>query len=306
MTDLGAYWAELVRVAALGTDRRDPPAAPTGPLGVIAVDDRRASADGRLLQQAAVVLVARRAGQRPLTTTTVTDDTAVAAAPPVDLRPMSPPSATATWARIVDQWPVLEDEWLREVGRRGWRLAPELVVPLLERHRRDATRMRPVRAAAGPTLDWLLAELPALQPAARRPAPADDAALDRLPDLAVTPALQALLEIGLDAPDHEAVPLHRLLHDLVLAPLCAAEYGSAHRPVLVHALARVHPASLGRFALDLREALGDGQVHPSCEVLAHGLVELVELRVAMLAELRRPPAPRAAHHSARPPAQEQP
>ena len=54
-----------------------------------------------------------------------------------------PVAAARRWRRIVAEWPVLEDEWLQEVERRGWRLAPDVLVGLLRRHR---TRRRP----AGP------------------------------------------------------------------------------------------------------------------------------------------------------------
>ena len=130
-TSLTDYWRDMVTVALLGTDRRDPPTPPPGGLADLAADDPQPTPSQRLLQQVAGCAVAQRAGVLP-------GASARQIAPPdEDARPVTPPVATATWRRIIGDWPVLEDEWVLAVIHSGRRLSPELVVPLLARHRTD-------------------------------------------------------------------------------------------------------------------------------------------------------------------------
>src|SRR5436305_3133664 len=124
----------MVTVALLGTDRRDPPAPIGGGLADLAADDPQPTASQRLLQQVSGCVAAQRGGVVPAAAVAPIDP------PGDDPRPTTPPSATATWRRIVGEWPVLEDEWMLAVIRSGRRLAPELVVPVLARHRTDPTR----------------------------------------------------------------------------------------------------------------------------------------------------------------------
>jgi hypothetical protein len=141
---IAEYWREMVTVALLGTDRRDPPSPPVGGLADLAADDPQPTPSQRLLQQVAGCIVAQRAGVVP-------GATAPSVAPPTDdPRPVTPTVATATWRRIVADWPVLEDEWVLTVIQRGLRLSPELVVPLLTRHRDMPVRWwQPARWGSG-------------------------------------------------------------------------------------------------------------------------------------------------------------
>ena len=123
------YWNQMVTVALLGTDRRDPPSPPSGGLADIAADDPQPTPSQRLLQQVAATTVVRRAGLMP------GEPIATVAPPADDARPITPATATATWRRIITDWPVLEDEWVLTIVRVGRRLAPELVSPVLVRHR---------------------------------------------------------------------------------------------------------------------------------------------------------------------------
>ena len=159
---LGDYWREMVTVALLGTDRRDPPVPPPGGLADLAADDPQPTPSQRLLQQVAGCAVAQRAGVLPGVSAQLL------APPDDDPRPVTPPVASATWRRVIADWPVLEDEWVLAVVSSGRRLAPELVVPLLARHRADATRHARVLVAAGPLGQWMIEWSPRLACAAKR------------------------------------------------------------------------------------------------------------------------------------------
>ena len=52
------YWREMVTVALLGTDRRDPPSPLAGGLADLAADDPQPTPSQRLLQQVAGCAVA--------------------------------------------------------------------------------------------------------------------------------------------------------------------------------------------------------------------------------------------------------
>lgn len=278
---LETHWAGLVSAAVLGTDRRDPPDAPDGALADLAADDVRADPAGRLLQQAAAVTVARRAGLRaaePVTTGERVEPV------PFDGRPITPPSATHTWRCIVADWPVLEDEWLAAVVARGYRLAPELVVEVVHRHRGDPVRHARARLAAGPLGEWMVARSPRLRAMSRRVvSPAEVAAL---PELAVTPDLAPLLATGPDEPlAPSGAPLLGLAESLLVDPLRSGRFGAAHRPVLVHALARVHPGLLVHLDPRLAAIPDDSASNPTGHLLALSLLDLVRRRATMLDEL---------------------
>lgn len=256
------YWRDMVTVALLGTDRRDPPEPPVGGLADLAADDPQPTASQRLLQQVAACTVVRRAGVQP------GPPVATVAPPATDARRVTRPSATGTWRRIVSDWPVLEDEWLLVMVQRGGRLAPELVPPLLARHRTDAVRHARVLLAAGPLGQWMIDWSRRLACSAAKPAPLG--AAEQLPELAIVPELVPLLT----AP---AAPTARALAD----GLSSAQFGSAHRAVLVNLLARMDPASL--------PAVGQAinRVHSSSPSigLAFALSDLAHLRHHMLTEL---------------------
>ena len=259
---INQYWQEMVTVALLGTDRREPPAPFAGGLADLAADQPQHTPSQRLLQQVAGCTVVRRAGVLP-------GPAAATAAPPdPDPRPFTPVAATTTWRSVVADWPVLEDEWVLAVVRSGRRLAPELVPPLLARHRGDATRHARVLLAAGPLGDWMISWSPRLACVAKLP-PAPDGASE-LPDL---PIVAELLQL-LTAPPAQAART-------LAAGLSSAQLGTAHRGVLVNLLARIQPTSLPAVghALDRVDSSS-----PAIGV-AFALSTLVHLRAHMLAEL---------------------
>jgi hypothetical protein len=263
------YWSDMVTVALLGTDRREPPEPPVGGLADLAADDPQPTASQRLMQQVAGCAVVQRAGVLPGPAATL-----VAPAPD-DARPSTPPSATATWRRLVADWAVVEDEWMLAVIQRGRRLAPELVVPLLTRHRTDAVRHARAVVAAGPLGEWMIEWAPRLACSSKQPAAIE--AIGELPELAITPDLSPLLS----APPSASA---RAIAD----GLSAGAFGTGHRAVLVNLVARLHPSSLPAVA----DALD--RVDPSHHAigpaigLAFALADLARLRHQMLTELELP------------------
>ena len=258
------YWREMVTVALLGTDRRDPPSPPTGGLADLAADDPQLTASQRLLQQVAGCAVAQRAGVLPGPRARLLEP------PDDDPRPVTPFSSTATWRRVVSDWPVLEDEWMLSVIQTGHRLAPELVVPMLARHRTDATRHARVVVAAGPLGPWMIDWSPRLACAAKKPAVME--ALGELPELAIVPDLLPVLWASPKQAAHT-----------IAGGLSSGVFGISHRAVLINVVARINPASLP----ELGEAIG--RVDPSLPSigLAFALADLVSLRRQMLVELER-------------------
>ena len=265
------YWNQMVTVALLGTDRREPPPPPSGGLADIAADDPQPTPSQRLLQQVAATTVVRRAGLLPGA------PIATVAPPAADARPVTPPAASTTWRRIVSDWPVLEDEWVLAVVHNGRRLAPELVSPTLARHRTDAVRHARVMAAAGPLGSWMIDWSPRLACTAKRSAAgplttgrAQVEMAAELPALPIVPELESLLTAK---PADAARTL--------AAGLAGAQFGTAHRAVLVNLLARISPASLPVVAKAI------DRVDPSSPSirLAFALADLAHLRHHMLTEL---------------------
>lgn len=262
---LADYWRDMVTVALLGTDRRDPPVPPTGGLADLAADDPQPTPSQRLLQQVAGCAVAQRAGVLP-------GASAQQITPPAeDSRPATPPAASATWRRIIGDWPVLEDEWVLAVIHSGRRLAPELVVPLLARYRTDATRHARALVAAGPLGEWMMEWSPRLRCTAK--ARASMEAIGELPELAIVPDLLPVLWAS---PKQAA--------NTIAGGLSSGVFGLSHRAVLINLVARVNPASLSA----LGEAIG--HVDPSLPAigLAFALADLARLRHQMLTELEQP------------------
>jgi len=259
---VGGYWNDMVTVALLGTDRREPPVPPPGTFADLAADDPRATPSQRMLQQVAAVAVAQRAGVQP-------GPVAASLSPPADDgRPVTPPSATATWHRIVREWPVLEDEWLLTVVATGRRVAPELVVPLLTRHRTDATRHARALLATGSLGRWTVGLSPRLGSSSKK-APSPEA-VACLPELAIMPELAALL----GAPASEVVRA-------VAGGLESTQLGTTHRAVLVNFVARVSVDTLAPLA----RALDRVDPARSSIGLAFALADLARLRHRALTEL---------------------
>ena len=255
-------WREMVTVALLGTDRREPPAPAPGVLADLAADEPRDSPSQRLLQQAAASTVLRRAGVR------AAPPCAPFAAPDDDPRALTPAVATRTWRQIVGNWPVLEDEWLLTVVTSGRRLAPELVGPLLVRHRTDATRRARVFAAAGPLAAWLVEHEPRLAPSGRKVP--DMESIGELPEL---PTVQELAAVLAAAPAKAAATLAHGLD--------TGAFGVSHRATLINFVARVRADAL----LVIGESLD--RVDPSRPAIgvAFSLADLARLRHRMLIEL---------------------
>ena len=260
---LTEHWLELVTVALLGTDRREPPDPPAGALADVVADSVAPTASARMLTAVGGCVAARRAGLRPL------PPVPVLAPPDADDRPLLPPAAAQRWRRSIPAWPVLEDEWLAVTERRGWRLPPDVLVGLLRRHRTDAVRRARVLRMGGPVAAWLLELQPDLRSsAARRPAPGID---DPLPGLAVPPDLLQLLEAG----PHVVVPA-------VLRGFRTGAYDLTHRAVLVNFVARMRTDAL----LPLASALAaPGDVPYTVAGSCLSLAELAATRAHMLEEL---------------------
>jgi hypothetical protein len=260
---LTEHWHDLVTVALLGTDRRDPPEPPPGALADLVADTVAPSPSARMLADVGASVAARRAGLRPL------PPAIPPVAPEPDDRPLVAPAAARRWWSIVISWPVLEDEWLAVVERTGRRLPPDVLVGLLRRHRTDAARRARVLRSGGAIAAWLLEHQPALRSSTtpRRPPPAGD---DPLPPLAVAPELLPLLT----APAEVVVPA-------VVGGFEDGTFGLAHRAVLVNFVARMRTETL----VPLAAALGAAELPHANAGLAHSLAELAATRAHMLEEL---------------------
>jgi hypothetical protein len=249
-----AIWRELVTVALLGTDRREPPDLPAGPLADAVADAMPPSPASRLLAEVGVVTAARRAAFLPL-------QSAPALQPPADdLRPWCSAAAVDTWREIIAEWPVLEDEWVLTVVESGQRLPPDVLVELLQRHRGDAVRRARVELAGGSVSAWITEHVPSLAASSTRQPPVE--AVTTLPDLAMPPELAELLT--LDA--------HSFIGRL-LPSFESLQYGASHKAVLVNLFARCRPAVLLDTADELAQ-VGYG--------LAFAMSDLCRLRHRML------------------------
>ena len=258
-------WRELVSVAMLGTDRRNPP-EPEGLIADLVDDTVRPTPSERMLAQVAATVAVRRAGvlpgppRQPL------------AGPDVDDRPVCVPAAADRWHHVVSSWPVLEDEWMLTLIRNGWRVPPDLVPEVLERHRTDPIRRARAELACGPLAGWLVGHLPELaaRGAARSqpdPSPEDVAELPLLP---IPSDLIELVDVAGD------------IGSMLASGIVDGELGPAHRAVLVNLIARVAPESLQGIA----SALGSVESTSPGYGLAAVLADLALTRLRMLDELR--------------------
>jgi len=265
--DVRASWDELVAVAMLGTDRRNPP-EPAGVIADVVDDTVRCTPSERMLAQVAATVAVRRAGVLP-----------GPARPPVagtdvDDRPVCVPAAAERWHHVISSWPVLEDEWMLTLLTNGWRVPPDLVPELLTRHRSDPNRRAHAELACGPLAGWLVGHLPEL--AARgaantQPDPsADDIA--ELPLLPIPPDLEPLLFADGDQAARQlaaAIDSGTLVH--------------AHRAVLINLVARMRADSLGAVGTALEAIDGSSPGYGLASVVA----DLARTRERMLDELSR-------------------
>jgi hypothetical protein len=269
---LGGYWQELVTTALLGTDRRPLPTAPVGPLRELADDwsVSGASPSARLLDAVAACSVARRAGVRPGA------PAALMQAAADDARPITEPAVTATWRRMMADWPVVDDEWQLLLIASGQRPAPDLLVAALARHRADAVRHARVVQAGGPAAQWLIDQRPHLGCRAKQPAPGSAAeaalaaAVATVPELPISPELVALH----GRPAGEVAATLRDAFD-------SGTVATAHRGVLVNFVARTQPGALAFIATQLDQV---NPAQPSIG-LAFALADLARLRALVHAQL---------------------
>lgn len=265
MSGLDGVWDELVTVALLGTDRRDPPSLPDGLLADLVADAVRPDPATRMLDTIAAAAAARRAAFVPL-------PAAPALQPPsVDDRLVVPVVAVAAWRSAVAEWPVLDDEWVIAVTNGGWRLPADALVDLLERTRRHPVARSRVLLAAGPAAPWLVEHFPEFAVTGRRPASLDPDQLLRLPELPIPPDLAELLP--LDA---------ATFVDRIVTWFSTQRVNTAQRAVLVNLLARCRPAVL----VDASDALGR-----MSSGIAQSLAQMATARHDMLTALDLPVKP---------------
>jgi hypothetical protein len=243
------HWNDLVTASLLGTDRRDPPVPPDGPLADVVADAVRPTPSGRMLAAVAACTVVRRAGVRPR--------------PPVGPLPVVPPAAARRWRQVVTTWPVLEDEWLRTVAERGWRLPPDVLVGLLRLHRTDRARRALAMELAGPAGPWIVDHLPELAAPAGSVRPGPEATV-----LAVSPELAPYLDADTGA-----------IVTAIAGGMAEGAFGPPHRAVLINFVSRCRPEALAPLAEALRtvDSTGVG--------LAQLLADLASTRHEMLGEL---------------------
>ncbi len=233
---LDTHWRELVTAALLGTERRTPPRPPLALVADVVDDGVPPDDAARMLATVSAVIAARRAAFVPL-------PAADRLQPPAqtDTRSMTPPEASATWGEIAAEWPVLEDEWMLAVIASGYRLAPDVLVAALMRHRTDPVRRARAALAGGPLSAWLIDHVPALAAGGGRTVAADAAMT--LPDLAIPPDLAELLHVDAHTFATRLIPRFD-----------SGELGPAHRAVLTNLMARCRPEVLSHAAEALEAA----------------------------------------------------
>jgi hypothetical protein len=163
-------WPELVSVALLGTERRDPPASADPALAGLAdeASGRQRSAEERLLSAAGSLAVLRRAGRL------------AAPAPPLpvpapaEARPACGAAAAYRLMLLLDDQRSLLPEWLRAVAGRGLRVPAERLPDLLEAATANQALRRDVEPVLGERGPWLAAQLPRWSWAAPLPATRDE------------------------------------------------------------------------------------------------------------------------------------
>ncbi|MGD9703553.1 MAG: hypothetical protein AB7Q42_01795 [Acidimicrobiia bacterium] len=263
VASLADHWTGLVSTALLGTERRAAPASIGSPLDELTRMRGQHDDADLVLDRVASITVMRRAGLRP---GPIVPGLLPA---PDDSRPVCRPAAVERLHDLLDQWPVLVDQWLAELDRGGWRLPPDAAVELLGRWRNEPARRAVVHHLAGPIAEWLVELFPEqLAPrhggkvgatgaddANHRPLPPDVAPLAALDARSLAAALASGLEQGL--------------------------LGVRHRPALIALLLQVAPERLAPVA----DALERAGTNPTTMGLALSLADLARTRLAMIEEL---------------------
>ena len=253
-------WTDLVTVALLGTDRRDPPAPPVGPIGDVVADAQLHDPARLMLATVGAVTAARRSAWRPLP-----DDIGRPSVAP-DPRPITPPPATQAFADVRLHVPLMMPEFLDTIHTGGWRLAPELVVPVLQLARGRPDLAGGVARIVGPVGQWLMQHWPALSPPTGRRAAAPAGPPP------ITPELEALL----------AAPPEQLA-ETVAGGLLSGDLDQAHRAVLVNLLVRVPRRTLAVVLVRL-----DAASQRDRSPLIDHLVTVARVRLDALATLDPP------------------
>lgn len=270
VVDVHERWEELLTVALLGTDRRDPPHGDSA-IDDLVADCQRSTAAGRMLAQTAACVAVRRAAMAPAPSVPTLPSAEA------DERPPCPPSAVARWKHVVAAWPVLEDEWMLAAARRGWRLAPEIVPALLLRHRRDPVRLAQVAAGAGPVASWLIDVDEDLAGALGGGAAALISAVQSPPlDLPSLPIPDDLDALRAEEPT--------VVGEALQLGLRSGALTAPHRPVLVNLIARLPVDSL----TSVIDALDSIDPFEPCAAIASSLTDLARTRRIMLDELEPP------------------
>ncbi len=268
-------WEALVTTGLLGTDRRDPPPVPPGPVADVVDDTLDASPAGRLLTAVAATVVARRCGMVPRPPQPLLQS------PPPDDRPLLPVAAARRWHGIAAYWPVLEPEWVAAATAVGWRPSADVLVAMLERSRRSPDRFAAVIEFGGPLARWLIDYLPD-----HLPVPSGRA---RSGEATATLAVPAELQAGFELTPAEFAAV-------VVTGITDGMFRWAHRTVLLNAIAAMPAAFLddmisalaaGRAAHEERARAGEAPLSgaPTPLGLWESLIELATVRRDMLAEL---------------------
>jgi hypothetical protein len=164
VTERSGGWPELVSVALLGTERRDPPALADPALaGLVG-----GTTEERLLSAAGSLAVFRRAGRLAAPAPPLPEPA------PAEVLPACGAAAAYRLLLLLDDHRGLLPEWLRAVAARGLRVPAERLPDLLE----AATASQALRADAEPVLGergrWLAARSPRWGWAAPPPATEDE------------------------------------------------------------------------------------------------------------------------------------
>src|SRR5215472_8574086 len=163
-------WPELVSVALLGTERRDPPLPADPALAGLAgaAGGRQRSAEERLLSAAGALAVLRRAGRLAPPAPPLPEPA------PAEPRPACGAAAAYRLTLLLDDQRALLPEWLRAVAGRGLRVPAERLPDLLEAGTASQAMRRDVEPVLGERGPWLAAQVPRWSWAAPLPATAGE------------------------------------------------------------------------------------------------------------------------------------